>query len=66
MLACCDGFVKANVPYFPFMWTANQRTTEFTTLINPETIRVLVGIDIPDGEMIGQVKKLPVRLYCWQ
>ncbi len=35
------------------MWTANQRTTEFTTLINPETSRVLVGTDIPDGEIPG-------------
>jgi hypothetical protein len=34
-------------------WTANQRTTEFTTLINPETSRVLVGTDIPDGEIPG-------------
>lgn len=35
------------------VWTANQRTTEFTTLINPETRRVLVGTDIPDGEIPG-------------
>jgi hypothetical protein len=35
------------------LWTANQRTTEFTTLINPETSRVVVGTDIPDGEIPG-------------
>lgn len=35
------------------VWTANQRTTEFTTLINPQTSRVLVGTDIPDGEIPG-------------
>lgn len=35
------------------MWTANQRTTESTTLINPETSRVLVGTDIPNGEIPG-------------
>lgn len=35
------------------VWTASQRTTEFTTLINPKTSRVLVGTDIPDGEIPG-------------
>ncbi|WP_419421242.1 hypothetical protein ACNVED_15345 (plasmid) [Legionella sp. D16C41] len=35
------------------LWVANQRTTEFTTLINPATNRVLVGTDIPEGEIPG-------------
>ena len=35
------------------VWKANQRTTEFTALINPESIRVVVGTDIPDGEIPG-------------
>lgn len=35
------------------IWTANQRTTEFTTLINPQASRVLVGTDIPNGEIPG-------------
>ena len=35
------------------VWTADQRTTEFTTLINPQESRVLVGTDIPDGEIPG-------------
>lgn len=35
------------------VWTADQRTTEFTTLINPQASRVLVGTDIPTGEIPG-------------
>lgn len=35
------------------VWTADQRTTEFTTLINPQANRVLVGTDIPNGEIPG-------------
>jgi hypothetical protein len=35
------------------VWTADQRTTEFTTLINPSATRLLVGTDIPNGEIPG-------------
>jgi len=35
------------------VWKASQRTTEFTTLINPPSSRVVVGTDIPDGEIPG-------------
>lgn len=35
------------------VWTAAQRTTEFTALINPESTRVIVGTDIPDGQIPG-------------
>ena len=35
------------------VWKADQRTTEFTALINPSTSRVVVGTDIPDGEIPG-------------
>ncbi len=35
------------------IWKVNQRTTEFTTLINPSATRVLVGTDIPDGQIPG-------------
>lgn len=35
------------------VWKANQTTTEFTTLIGPQTQRVLVGTDIPGPEIPG-------------
>lgn len=35
------------------VWKVDQRTTEFTTLINPSATRVLVGTDIPGGEIPG-------------
>ncbi len=35
------------------IWKADQRTTEFTTLINPAASRVLVGTDIPNGQIPG-------------
>lgn len=35
------------------VWKADQRTTEFTALINPPSTRVIVGTDIPDGEIPG-------------
>lgn len=35
------------------VWKANQTTTEFTTLIGPQTSRVLVGTDIPGPEIPG-------------
>ncbi|CDZ77339.1 hypothetical protein BN59_01622 [Legionella massiliensis] len=35
------------------VWKADQRTTEFTALINPPLSRVIVGTDIPDGEIPG-------------
>lgn len=35
------------------VWKANQTTTEFTTLIGPQTNRVLVGTDIPGPEIPG-------------
>lgn len=35
------------------LWKADQRTTEFTALINPPSNRVIVGTDIPDGEIPG-------------
>lgn len=35
------------------VWKANQRTTEFTALINPPSTRVVVGTDIPNGEIPG-------------
>lgn len=35
------------------VWKADQRTTEFTTLINPLANRVLVGTDIPTGQIPG-------------
>ena len=35
------------------IWKASQRTTEFTTLINPSSTRVVVGTDIPDGQIPG-------------
>ncbi|KTC92359.1 hypothetical protein [Legionella cincinnatiensis] len=35
------------------VWKADQRTTEFTALINPKSTRVVVGTDIPDGEIPG-------------
>lgn len=35
------------------IWKANQTTTEFTTLIGPQTSRVLVGTDIPGPEIPG-------------
>lgn len=35
------------------VWKVNQTTTEFTTLIGPQTNRVLVGTDIPNPEIPG-------------
>lgn len=35
------------------VWKANQTTTEFTTLIGPQSNRVLVGTDIPGPEIPG-------------
>lgn len=35
------------------VWKANQTTTEFTTLIGPQSSRVLVGTDIPGPEIPG-------------
>lgn len=35
------------------VWKANQTTTEFTTLIGPQSKRVLVGTDIPGPEIPG-------------
>lgn len=35
------------------IWKADQRTTEFTALINPTANRVVVGTDIPEGEIPG-------------
>lgn len=35
------------------IWKANQTTTEFTTLIGPQSNRVLVGTDIPAAEIPG-------------
>lgn len=35
------------------IWKVNQRTTEFTALINPSSTRVVVGTDIPNGEIPG-------------
>ena len=35
------------------VWKARQTTTEFTTLIGPQTSRVLVGTDIPGPEIPG-------------
>ncbi len=35
------------------VWQTSQRTTKFTALINPPTSRIVVGTDIPDGEIPG-------------
>lgn len=35
------------------IWKVNQRTTEFTALINSSSNRVVVGTDIPEGEIPG-------------
>jgi hypothetical protein len=35
------------------VWTADQRTTEFTALINPTATRIIVGTDIPTGQIPG-------------
>lgn len=35
------------------VWKAQQRTTEFTALINPPSSRVVVGTEIPHGEIPG-------------
>lgn len=35
------------------VWTAQQRTSEFLTLIDQAQRRVLVGTDVPPGETIG-------------
>lgn len=45
--------IKISESGLNIIWTANQRTTEFTTLINPQESRVLVGTDIPSGEIPG-------------
>ncbi|WP_160116789.1 hypothetical protein [Legionella sainthelensi] len=45
--------IKISDSGLAIVWTANQRTTEFTTLINPPESRVLVGTDIPHGEIPG-------------
>ncbi|CAM3061611.1 secreted protein [Legionella steigerwaltii] len=45
--------IKISESGLNIIWTADQRTTEFTTLINPTESRVLVGTDIPTGEIPG-------------
>lgn len=45
--------IKVSQNGLSMVWKANQRTTEFTTLINPQASRVVVGTDIPDGEIPG-------------
>ncbi|MFI0434132.1 MAG: hypothetical protein ACH350_00190 [Parachlamydiaceae bacterium] len=48
--------LKMSAEKLEIVWTANQRTTEFTALIGPKKRRVLVGTHIPGFEIPGQNK----------